>query len=143
MKTRNSTWPQLAEYSVPTSTSALRSPTLPLPERLSSHGSQTAQKKMICKTLRKKNTQQFQIILHIVVLGFVSPFSHLHFTQVENQCYWVQPTTIQPGRCAASTCEPLDACERTRLHDGTTSERKSYGETASSKDYIGIYIESE
>ena len=87
----------------------------------------------------KKHLQQFQIIFANHVLGFVSPFSHWHFTQVENQCYRVQPITIQPGRCVASTCEPLNACERTRLHDATTSGKKSCGPTVSFKDYRDSY----
>lgn len=85
----------------------------------------------------KKHLQQFQIIFANHVLGFVSPFSHN--AQVENQCYRVQPITIQPGRCVASTCEPLNACERTRLHDATTSGKKSCGPTVSFKDYRDLY----
>lgn len=93
----------------------------------------------LTKFYAKKNLQQFQIIFANHVLGFVSPFSHWHFTQVENQCYRVQPIPIQPGRCAASTCEPLNACERTRLHDATTSGKKSCGPTVSFKDYRDLY----
>ena len=86
-----------------------------------------------------KHLQQFQIILQIMFWDLFPPFSHWHFTQVENQCYRVQPITIQPGRCVASTCEPLNACERTRLHDATTSGKKSCGPTVSFKDYRDLY----